>query len=251
MDRQRMQTELHNLRPSLYLQSGAHVSQWWAGHNGRITTSTYRSYAVDVLKDMTKPRITPKTVRSWLLTASFALENLSITTITRTARSLNQRLCRICMINNLLTQRNKSEEEDLRPYILDDRRPELHFSELSREYSVLPHGERESREDDERGEEGGLEQRMLCSFKYVPITVRAPSACPSRFMSYSPLHSYEDEQRDFSLSGVDNSSPLPSRPKHQIGYGGDRTKRARNPAASFSYAKGCNLAKTRGREDAV
>ena len=43
---------------------------------------TYRSYAVVVLKDMTNPRITPSTVKSWLLTASFVLESLSMSATT-------------------------------------------------------------------------------------------------------------------------------------------------------------------------
>ena len=78
------------------------------------------------------------------------------------------------MINYLLTQRNKSEEEDLRPYILDDRRPEFHFRELSREYSVLPHGERESREDDERGEEVVWNKGCYAPSNMCPSTSALP-----------------------------------------------------------------------------
>lgn len=80
MLRERTQTELHNRRPSLYLQSSIHIS----GRRGIQISGelTHRSYAVDVLKDITKPMITPNTVRSWLLTASFALECLSMSVMT-------------------------------------------------------------------------------------------------------------------------------------------------------------------------
>ena len=44
--------------------------------------STYRSYAVDVLKEMTKPRTTPSTVKSWLLNASLIFVSLSTSTTT-------------------------------------------------------------------------------------------------------------------------------------------------------------------------
>lgn len=77
--RQRIQTEDHSLRPSLYLQSNENINRWLGGDT---IESTHRSYAVVVLKDTTKPRATPSTVRSWLLSPSLVFENLSISTTT-------------------------------------------------------------------------------------------------------------------------------------------------------------------------
>ena len=131
---------------------------------------------------MTKPIITPNTVKSWLLTASFALECLSMSVTTRGNKIARVVIRREVDDPKSLTYRDESEKEDTRPYILDYRRPYFRCRELSREYSGFAHGELESwNRRSER--EGGLEQWMLC-FKY-PSKDRLPTACR---LATKPLH---------------------------------------------------------------
>lgn len=101
-------------------------------------------------------------------------------------------------MQTLLTERKQSEKENPGPYVLDHRRPELHFREVSREYSVCPHRELERR-DQEEGErmDGGWDAMLLQILSNDQRAAFLPPGPwrPSLFIPFSIPRKFEDAVR--------------------------------------------------------
>lgn len=104
--------------------------------------NTYRSYADDVLKEMTRPNTVPNTVNNAFEIFSECGVNLvtSVTTVKVVSSAI------LAMLYKIRTGCNQGEEQGLRPNVIDDRRVEfLHGPSPGEQWILSNHGGEKSR----------------------------------------------------------------------------------------------------------